>query len=92
MESIGEADGEHGRRLGDGQGAAAEVKGLAPVDVANKMVREAMVGSGGRRRARGLAAGVASARYRTPEMRALARFEFKRRDHEAKNTRAIFGS
>lgn len=92
VEGGGGAGGEHGGRIGDGKSATAGAKNLAPVDVATKMVREAMVGSGGRRRARGLAAVVASARYRTPEMQALARFEFKRRDHEAKNTRAIFGS
>lgn len=53
---------------------------MAPVDVAAKVARETMVGGGGVQR------------FYTPELRALARFEWQRRAHEAKNTRVLYGS
>lgn len=53
---------------------------MAPVDVANKVVRETMVGGRGIQR------------FYTAELRMLARFEWQRKTHEAKNTRVLYGS
>lgn len=53
---------------------------MAPVEVAAKMVCKALHG------------GRSGQSFYTPEMRALARFEWQRRTHEAKNTRAIYGT
>lgn len=86
--------GEGVRRGGAGAGeVGVDVKenNMASVEVAAKVVREVMVGGGGQSRAsrRG---GAGCRGYHTPEMRALAQFEWRRREHDAKNTRAIFGS
>lgn len=53
---------------------------MAPVNVAAKVVCETMVGGRGVQR------------FYTPELRALARFEWQRKNHEALNTRLLYGS
>lgn len=64
----------------EGDGVLGSKPTMAPVDVAAKVVREAIVGGRGIQR------------FYTPEMRALARFEWQRSTHEANNTRVLYGS
>lgn len=72
-------------------GVAATDNNMAPVEAGATAVREAMMGGGGQNL--GSRRGGAGCRgYSTPEMKALAQFERKRRELDAKNTRAIFGS
>ncbi len=60
---------------------------MAPVEVAAEAARRAIRCGGGRKGARDTSLG-----FTTPEMRALARFEWHRKTHEAAITRVVYGS
>lgn len=63
---------------------------MASVEAAADAVHKAMCASG-RFGGKGMMSGSRGG-FVTPEMRALARFEWQRKTHEAKITRVVYGS
>lgn len=82
IERVKHAQMRKGRRTKESGGAVGRpgtYPVMAPLSAASKMVREAICG------------GTGGQGYGTVAMRVLARFEWERRSHEAKNTRAVYG-